>query len=160
MCKDYHRVKGFRRCHAYFRLRAKKLGRIAGQEISLVSTSFSSRLTLLVPKPKHGFYAYILIDEPLTVEFIKSYFSRGTRFIDVGVSAGTYSILTAQFGCTICANHDGFGADIVFEDTWSPHMVKTNNKGISLISVLTEKGLNLIKEVARDGYIGIQKIPT
>jgi len=89
------------RYHAYFRLRAKELGRIAGQEILLVSTSFLPRLTLLVPK--HGFYAYALIDEPLTVEFIKSYFSRGMKFIDVGAGVGTYSILAAKFGCKVTA---------------------------------------------------------
>ncbi|MCR8455999.1 MAG: Coenzyme F420 hydrogenase/dehydrogenase, beta subunit C-terminal domain [Crenarchaeota archaeon] len=68
--------------------------------------------------------------------------------------------LAAQLGCTICASHDGFGADIVFGDAWLPHIVKTDNKGTSLISILTEKGLNLVKEAARDGYIGIQEIPT
>ncbi|MEM1831157.1 MAG: hypothetical protein QXJ97_06455 [Desulfurococcaceae archaeon] len=87
--------------HARFRLRAKKLGRIAGQEILLVLTPFSPRLRLLVPK--HGFYAYALLGELLTVEFIKGYFSRGTRFIDIGAGVGTHSILTAKFGYEVTA---------------------------------------------------------
>jgi len=87
--------------HARSRLRTKKLGRIAGQEILLVLTPFSPRLRLLVPK--HGFYAYALIGEPLTVEFIKGYFSRGIKFIDVGAGVGTYSILAAKFGCEVTA---------------------------------------------------------
>lgn len=67
----------------------------------LVRTPFSPRLTILVPRI--GFYAYALLGEISTVEFVKRYLGRGVKFVDVGAGVGTYSILAAKLGCEALA---------------------------------------------------------
>ncbi|MEM3806032.1 MAG: coenzyme F420 hydrogenase/dehydrogenase beta subunit N-terminal domain-containing protein [Desulfurococcus sp.] len=66
--------------------------------------------------------------------------------------------LSGQFGCNICTNHEGLGADIVFGDAWIPSIIKIDSKGFSLINVYSEKGLNLINEAIADGFIRVQGV--
>jgi len=54
--------------------------------------------------PFFGFYAYALVCEPLSVEYVKELFKLRNvkRFLDIGAGIGTYSILVSKIGgfCT------------------------------------------------------------
>ncbi|MEM2293811.1 MAG: coenzyme F420 hydrogenase/dehydrogenase beta subunit N-terminal domain-containing protein [Nitrososphaerota archaeon] len=66
--------------------------------------------------------------------------------------------LSGQFGCNVCTNHEGLGADIIFGDAWIPSIIKMDSKGTSLINVYSEKGLNLINEAIADEIIRVQEV--
>jgi len=61
--------------------------------------------------------------------------------------------LTAPNGCLFCIDHLGIGADVVVADAWHPKYLGRDRLGVSLILVRNEKGLKVLRDAARYGYI-------
>jgi len=60
---------------------------------------------------------------------------------------------TAPKGCLYCYDHIAVGGDVVVADAWHPKFFGKDTLGVSLVIVKTDKGLELIRKAAEEGFI-------
>ena len=65
---------------------------------------------------------------------------------------------TSPKGCLFCSDHTNIMSDLSFGDAWLPSIMKTDNKGRSVVIARTKKGLSLLREAEDDGSVVLKEI--